>query len=201
MLSVLIWLGCGTVPEEAVAPPVEAVAVTDPALLEIEAVAAAEAAAKAAGGALKKRLMSALAEGGPEHAVGVCADEAQGLTALSLVGQRARAGRASLRTRNPGNVGPEWVAAWLTEQGERPAAGVTGLSSAHRDGDVVVGRFLAPIPVEAPCLSCHGGPDQIAPAVAAVLSERYPKDQAVGYAEGDLRGALWAEVRLPVVVE
>ena len=48
------------------------------------------------------------------------------------------------------------------------------------------------------CLACHGAPEQIPAEVAAILAERYPDDQATGYAVGDLRGALWAEVRLPV---
>lgn len=201
MLNVLMmWVACANTEPEPVAEAeagAEAPA-RDPALLEIEAVQAAEAAAKAAGGALKTRLMAAMAEGGPEAAVTACADEAQGITALALSGTQARAGRASLRRRNARNEGPDWVKAWLTEQGERPAAGAAGISAAHQDGDVVVGRFLTPIAVEAPCLSCHGDQAQIPPEVAEILAARYPDDQATGYAAGDLRGALWAEARVPV---
>lgn len=202
MLNVLmIWVACTSgeaTPEPAPEPAPAPAPAPDPALLEIEAVAAAESAAKAAGGALKKRLMAAMAEGGPEAAVKACADEAQGLTALALSGKKARAGRASLRRRNARNEGPDWVQAWLREQGERPAEGTPGISAAHQDGDEVVGRFLAPIAVEGACLACHGVPEQIPAEVAAILAERYPDDQATGYAVGDLRGALWAEVRLPV---
>jgi len=31
--------------------------------------------------------------------------------------------------------------------------------------------------------------------VKEALAARYPKDQAVGYAEGDFRGFLWVEVK------
>jgi len=196
MLTVMIWMGCAGAPEPEPAP--EPAPTADPALREIEAVQAAESAAKAAGGALKERLLAAMAEGGPEGAVTACADEAQGLTALALAGTGARAGRASLRTRNARNTGPDWVQAWLTEQGERPAAGVQKLSAAHIDGDTVVGRFIAPIAVGGVCLTCHGPAEAIPAEVQAVLASRYPDDKATGYAEGDLRGALWAEVRLPV---
>jgi len=48
------------------------------------------------------------------------------------------------------------------------------------------------IRVEAPCLLCHGDP--IDASLAAALAERYPADAAIGYAEGDLRGAFWVEV-------
>jgi hypothetical protein len=83
---------------------------------------------------------------------------------------------------------PEWVAAWLREQGERPAAGVVGFARVE-DGRA---RVLRPIAIEGPCLSCHG--DAITPAVSALLAEHYPNDRAVGYQLGDLRGALYAEV-------
>ena len=44
------------------------------------------------------------------------------------------------------------------------------------------------IPPDAPCLLCHGS--AIDPAVSARLKELYPKDQATGYKQGDLRGAI-----------
>ena len=150
------------------------------------------------GAALRGRLQGAMSSGGPVQAVSACADEAQGLAALALRGARARAGRSSLRLRSAQNEGPEWVEEWLRVQGERPAEGVRGISAAHLDGDVVVGRYLAPISVEAACLNCHGESAQIPVAVQSVLSSRYPQDQATGYALGDLRGAIWAEARVPV---
>jgi len=48
-------------------------------------------------------------------------------------------------------------------------------------------RFMKAIPMAANCLQCHG--TEISPAVSAKLTELYPQDKAVGYKEGDLRGA------------
>jgi len=46
------------------------------------------------------------------------------------------------------------------------------------------------LPTQGLCLNCHGGPDKIAGEVKAKLAELYPADKAVGYSEGQIRGAL-----------
>lgn len=159
----------------------------------------AQNAATALGGSLKKRLLGAMQAEGPKGAVTACADEAQGMTALATAGSRARAGRSALRLRNPANGdAPAWVTTWLKAQGERSAEGVPGVNQTHQDGDVMVARVLKPIAIEGPCLTCHGDPAAIPKDVRAILAERYPADQATGYALGDLRGALWAEARVPI---
>jgi hypothetical protein len=43
------------------------------------------------------------------------------------------------------------------------------------------------------CLTCHGTNDQIPADVQAALAERYPDDEAIDYAVGDLRGAILVE--------
>lgn len=188
MWFLTLTLACST-PE----PAPEAAAPAAPAVdHDQEALSAAEAAAKKLGGTLRERLTGAMSEGGPAKAIGMCADEAQGLTAGVAGETKASVGRSSLRLRNPANAAPEWVAAWLAEQGERPADGVTGFAKVV-DGKA---RVIKPIAVEAPCVACHGPKDTLDPAVAALLAERYPTDQATGYAVGDLRGALWAEVEV-----
>lgn len=148
-------------------------------------------AAQALGRALKTRLLAAMAEG-PRAAVEACADEAQAITARVGEERGARVGRSSLRLRNPANAGPAWVTEWLEAQGERPAEGVTPVATVA-DGRA---RFVGPIAIEGPCLACHGPEEGIAPDVRALLDERYPEDRARGYALGDLRGAIWAEVDL-----
>lgn len=40
---------------------------------------------------------------------------------------------------------------------------------------------------------CHGTADSLVPDLAAALREGYPQDEALGFAEGDLRGYIWAE--------
>ncbi len=174
-------------PTPPVAPPAPVPAPSD------EALARANAAADDLATTLRARLQGAMKEGGPTAAVRVCADEAQALAHAAGERHGATVGRSSLRLRNPADAPPDWVAAWLGEQGERTAAGVEGF--ARVEGGHA--RVVRPIAIEAPCLTCHGPPASIVPEVQAVLAERYPADAATGYALGDLRGALWSEVALP----
>ena len=56
--------------------------------------------------------------------------------------------------------------------------------------------WYAPISIGNPlCLTCHGEADALPPAIRDRLAESYPDDRAVGYAEGDLRGAFVVEHR------
>ncbi len=158
------------------------------------ALAKAEGAAKKLGGTLKGKLMAAMQEGGATKAAEVCAKDAQVLVGEVRKESGVRVGRSSLRLRNDADVGPEWVEAWLKAQGERKAEGVKGVREVVETAEGKVARVLMPIAVEGPCLLCHGDPANIAPEVKKTLEERYPKDKATGYALGDLRGALWAEV-------
>lgn len=164
------------------APAAEAVPTPDEAALAV-----ANAAADELGRTLRARLLAAMAEGGPRRAMEVCSTEAATLTAEIGARHGATVGRASLRMRGH-TPPPTWARAWLEAQGERAAAGVTGFARVE-EGHA---RVLRPIAVEGPCLTCHGASP--APEVAALLAERYPDDRATGYAEGDLRGALYAEV-------
>lgn len=50
------------------------------------------------------------------------------------------------------------------------------------------------IPTAGLCLQCHG--TAINPEVSAKLNELYPHDKAVGYREGDIRGAFLVTSKL-----
>jgi len=52
---------------------------------------------------------------------------------------------------------------------------------------------LRPIPTAAPCLQCHGRAERLSTDVRAFIKSAYPKDRAVGFDAGDLRGLIWAE--------
>lgn len=154
---------------------------------EEAALAEANAAADDLAHTLRARLLAAMSEGGPARAAEVCSTEATALTAEVGARHGATVGRGSLRMRG-GTLPPEWVQRWLEAQGERSVEGVVGLARLE-DGRA---RVLRPIAIEGPCLTCHGSTSL--PEVAALLAERYPADRATGYALGDLRGALYAEV-------
>jgi len=54
--------------------------------------------------------------------------------------------------------------------------------------------LLQPIPIRSRCLRCHDAREALAEGTRAWLSRAYPRDRALGYAPGDLRGFWWAEV-------
>jgi hypothetical protein len=55
--------------------------------------------------------------------------------------------------------------------------------------------LLRPISHRPMCNGCHGPADKVSPGVKAVLADRYPVDRALGFAEGEIRGWFWVEVR------
>ena len=144
--------------------------------------------------ALKKQLSSALKSamerGGPIEAVGFCSDRAAGIAA-GLQRPGLRIGRTSHRLRNPANAAPVWAAAAIAEAPTKRIDKVP--AQQHFDlGDGKAG-YLEMIATAPMCTACHGPADEIAPEVQSVLRQRYPTDQATGFASGDIRGWFWAE--------
>ena len=134
---------------------------------------------------LSARLTAVVSKDGPAAAIAVCQSEAP--TIAETVGREknVRIGRTALKLRNPKNQPPEWAASTIAQKPGNPVffAGPEGK----------LGTLL-PIRLKAQCLTCHGPAETLPPPVRAALSERYPSDQAVGFAEGDLRGWFWVEV-------
>ncbi|GAB3379450.1 Tll0287-like domain-containing protein [Azotobacter armeniacus] len=136
--------------------------------------------------ALQDTVKQALAEGGPQSAVQAC----QSL-APTIAEKHSRepwiVGRTALKVRNPANRPDAWERQVLERFAAAAAAGqpVAGL----KHGEVIDGeyRYLQAIPTGEPCLACHG--KNIDKALLATLDERYPQDQAQGFALGELRGA------------
>jgi hypothetical protein len=188
----LALLACGSEPASPPEPEAPAAPARDP---EAEALAEADRLASAAAQALQTRMVQEMKAHGPEGALEACSMEAEALTrSVVEADTEARVGRASLRLRSAANAPPDWVEAWLDAQGERGFAGVEGFARIEPTAEGPVARVLRPIPVEERCLACHGPSETLAADVRNTLDERYPDDAARGYAAGDLRGALWAEV-------
>ena len=55
-------------------------------------------------------------------------------------------------------------------------------------------RVYVPLIVEKACTKCHGDVDKMNPKVKEIISKAYPNDKAIGFKEGDLRGAVVAEI-------
>jgi hypothetical protein len=153
-------------------------------------VARADAAMKALQGALLSRLREEMARGGPPAAITVCRDEAQAITARIAKEQGVALGRTSDRLRSSANAPPAWARETVATSAGKRAAEVQQLT--FDLGDRV--GVLRPIATADTCTSCHGAPSSIEPQVRDVLATAYPGDKATGFAPGDLRGWMWAEV-------
>jgi hypothetical protein len=141
---------------------------------------------------LSQMLVGVMQAEGPVRAIDVCSGQAPAL-ARAASQDGLRIGRATDRPRNPGNTASGWQADALAAFAASPSVG--GAAAAAPFERVLDDGRLAlalPLRIQPPCLTCHGA--SIAPDVAAALAARYPADRATGYALGDLRGVLWAEL-------
>lgn len=133
---------------------------------------------------LQGALKGAMAEG-PETAVKVCNTKAMPLTEAAEK-NGVKLGRTSHKLRNPNNAPADWMRP-LYAKLQEAEAGVPYLIAELPDGSF---GYLEPIVTQPLCLTCHGS--DVPPAVKKVLAEKYPKDEARGFAAGQLRGAWWA---------
>jgi len=56
-------------------------------------------------------------------------------------------------------------------------------------------RVYVPLIVEKACLKCHGDINSMNPQIKKIIAKKYPNDKAVNFKEGDLRGAVVAEIK------
>ena len=167
-----------TTPAAEPVPPVDKAALVEQ----------AKAAVQALGGALKAELEAAMKTGGPVAALSVCQIKAPELAKAISDEQGMAVKRVSLKNRNPVmGAANEWQTNVLNDFETRKAAGEDPATLAYAEVVDHEFRFMKAIPTAAVCLGCHG--TNLSPAVTAKLTELYPQDQAVGYKEGDLRGA------------
>ena len=143
------------------------------------------------GGQLKGELSKAIAEGGAMAAINVCYLRAPEIAAQLSQASGARVGRTALRVRNPSNA-PDELERSVLEQfsadlGSGPVDRPLEAVFEIRRGDAVERRYMRAIPTDALCLTCHG--KVLAPELAAAIARDYPKDQATGFEQGQLRGA------------
>ena len=133
---------------------------------------------------LKGRLMEVVGSEGPAAAISVCSKEAPQIAKQVSEEHGLKIGRTSFRLRNPDNATPTWAKQLVADRVAEP----TYLTQE--------GKFAAllPIRIQAQCLMCHGPEDTIPPPVKEALAEHYPKDQATGFQDGDLRGWFCVEV-------
>lgn len=140
-------------------------------------------------------LKEQIAKAGPEGAVSVCRDVAPEIANELSLEHGWKVTRVGTRVRNTMIGMPDpWEQDVLEAFKERASKGEKYSDMSH--SEVVIEpagkyfRFMKAIGVQQQCLTCHGGEAQIPDTIKALLEDKYPHDEAVGYAAGDLRGAV-----------
>ena len=136
-------------------------------------------------------LTAAVDSAGPAGAIDFCATEALVLTAQTVADMEGvEIKRTTTRVRNPANAPDSLEAealAWFESQ--IASTGAVPAEWVQVEGQEAL-RYYRPLVTNELCVNCHGAVEALAPEVAAALAERYPQDQATGYAPGDFRGLI-----------
>ncbi len=140
------------------------------------------------GGTLKPQLKGAMKSAGPVKAIEVCSVQAPAIAEQLTKDTGWNVKRVSLKARNNATAIPDaWEAKVLQQFDERQANGESAKKIAY--AEIVDGqyRFMKAQGVEPLCLKCHG--EQVEDSVQTALKLHYPKDTAMGYKQGEIRGA------------
>lgn len=175
--------------------PVAALAQEDNTKLQAQGRQAAQAFASA----LKAELMAGLQAGGPAEAIKVCQQKAPRIAESVSAETGWKIGRTSQRLRNPANAPDAWESKVLARFAAQAAGGL-------KPGQLIFGetiqengrreyRLMIGIATDGLCLKCHG--PSLSQPVKARLAELYPRDQAIGFKAGQLRGAFTLRKPLP----
>ena len=132
-----------------------------------------------------------LDQGGPAVAIRVCHLETTSAAYRIAKQEGIQAGRTSDRLRVPTNMPKAWAAPIVAQYAGQRAADVEGFAVDLGDR-VGVLRPIAELPL---CAACHGDPEKLDPRVRQELNDRYPKDRALNFTTGEVRGWFWVEVR------
>lgn len=151
----------------------------------LQAQQAAAAKEKLAGDLLRE-LMQAMSQPPITQAIKVCKEQAPLIAARVAEEKNLRIGRTSFKLRNSANQAPGWAETFVQQR--VPEEIYVPLP----DDQLGV---LYPIKLQNTCLMCHGS--QIPSDLKATIVSNYPRDQATGFSEGDLRGYFWVEVPGP----
>lgn len=148
----------------------------------------AKGAVKALAGPLQVKLKTAMQAGGPASAIDVCQKIAPALADSVSAEKGVEITRVSLKNRNPDmGVPSDWQAKVLEDFENRKQAGEDPMKISYAEIVDEQFRFMKAVPTAAICLQCHG--TEMKPEVSEALGKAYPDDKAVGYKEGDIRGA------------
>ena len=140
---------------------------------------------------LQGELKTAMAAGGPEKAIPVCHTAAPAITREKAAEKDWSIGRTALKLRNPENAPDPWERSVLEAFQEQLAEGADPATLEQYETTVQDGkrvfRYMKAIPTQKACLTCHG--PNVKESLRKQITELYPRDQAVGFELGELRGA------------
>jgi len=179
LLFLFIWVGCGEKSKPELTEQIKKGLRSD---------------AKDFMDSLKSILITEIQKNGIVSAVSVCSDTAQLLTVNYGLNKGLYIKRVSLKNRNPLNAPDGFESKVLNYFIELSSVGKLNEKSEfteiiNSDGVSRV-RYMKPIIIQAPCLSCHGTNEQISTDVKSIIQNKYPEDKATGYQIDDLRGAV-----------
>jgi hypothetical protein len=154
----------------------------------------AQSAMSDLGDRLRSALQATIARDGVVAAVGFCAAQAPTIAAEVSAEHHVAVGRSGVRQRNPGNAPKPWQQEALAQFASQAKAGADPATLSYQSRVAGQLRLAKGLRVDPPCLLCHGDKDSIAPEVTTAIAQQYPEDRATGFAVGELRGLVWAEV-------
>jgi hypothetical protein len=133
-------------------------------------------------------------KGSYSGAIEACSEKAPKMAAAASQSTGWAIRRVSLKNRNPKATPDAWEREALLDFDKRAQAGESPatLEKAEfvNEGDRRVLRYIKALPTQGLCLNCHGTPEKMSPEVMSQIAKTYPNDLAVGYQEGQIRGAL-----------
>ena len=138
--------------------------------------------------ALSQELKSVIQKKGIEKAIEHCNLRALPITDSLAKHYNVKIKRTTLQTRNLNNTPDPTEEAILHDFTKQIAQNekLKPQVSVFANQEVL---FTSPIFMQALCLNCHG--KNISKKVSKLIQEKYPKDQATGYKNGDFRG-IWS---------
>jgi len=143
---------------------------------------------------LKSILIKQMKSEGTLSAIAVCADTAQVLTNNFGLKKGVYIKRVSFKNRNKHSAPDEFEARILIEFEQIHKEGKLTSGTEHFEiiieNDYQYLRYMKPIKIGTACLKCHGNEEKISTEVKGLITKRYPDDKALGYKNGDLRGAV-----------
>jgi hypothetical protein len=140
-------------------------------------------------GELKPQLKLAMEQGGPTHAIEVCATQAPKIADALSAQSGWRVKRVSLKSRNASRAQPDqWEREVLQQFEQRQQAGEAAADINYSANSGSQYRYMQAQGVEPLCLICHG--KGLSDPVQLTLENYYPDDWATGYSLGQVRGAI-----------